>query len=60
MTKGLLVSPLKLVAALCPETLLKKLDLDIGNKLKKNKKKLSSYCWPLLFMNLIYSNKEIV
>ena len=33
MTKGLLVAPLKLVAALCPETSLKKLDLDIGKKL---------------------------
>ena len=52
--------PLKLVAALCQETLLKKLDLDIGKKIIKNKNKLSSYCWLLLFMNLIYSNKEIV
>ena len=34
MTKGLLVAPLKLVAALCPETLLKKLDLDIGKNYK--------------------------
>ena len=33
MTNDLLVAPLKLVAALCPETLLKKLDLDIGKKL---------------------------
>ena len=60
MTNDLLVSPLKLVGALCPETLLKNLDLDIGKKFIKNKNKLSFYCWPLLFMNLIYSNKEIV
>ena len=33
MTNDLLVAPLKLVAALCPETLLKNLDLDIGKKL---------------------------
>ena len=33
MTKDLLVAPLKLVTALCPETLLKKLNLDIGKKL---------------------------
>ena len=33
MAKGLLVARLKLVAALCPETLSKKLDLDIGKKL---------------------------
>ena len=38
MTKGLLVTPLKLVAAFFPETLLKKLDLDIGKKSIKNKK----------------------
>ena len=44
MTKGLLVAPLKPVAAICPETLLKKLELDIGKKIIKNKKKLSSYC----------------
>ena len=33
MTNDLLVAPLKLVGALCPETLLKNLDLDIGKKL---------------------------
>ena len=33
MTKDLLVAPLKLVAALRPETLLENLDLDIGKKL---------------------------
>ena len=33
MTKDLLVAPLKLVAALCPDTLLKELYLDIGKKL---------------------------
>ena len=58
MTKDLLVAPLKM---LCPETLLKtNLDCDIGKKIIKNKNKLSFNCWPLLFMNLIYSNKKIV
>ena len=33
MTKDLLVFPVKLVAALCPETLLENLDLNIGKKL---------------------------
>ena len=35
MTKDLFVAHLKLVAALCAETLLKNLDLHIGKKLKK-------------------------
>ena len=35
MTKDLLVAPLKLVIALCPETLLKKLHFDIAKNYKK-------------------------
>ena len=39
MTKDLLVAPQKLLTTLYPETLLKKkLDLDIGKKIIKNKK----------------------
>ena len=55
--------PLKM---LCAGTFLKNPDLDIGkkinNKSNENKNKLSSYWWPLLFMNLliVYSNKKIV
>ena len=35
MTKGLLVAPLKLVAALCQETLLKNLTLTLAKNYKK-------------------------
>ena len=37
MTKDLVVTPLKLIAAFCPETLLKNLGLDIGKKFLKIK-----------------------